>query len=184
MKYTWIGLMTLMLSACIGPGENSEVEMVKEGHFPKVTGINLMGEEVTLPEALEGEYQLLAVAFEREQQAQVETWLAEADGMEARYSGLHFYEIPVIEQGNAFWRAWINNGMRSGVTDEGARKQTITLYTDREKFLKLLEMTPEAIYVLLLDQHGAIQWRTKGVWTKEKQQALTRQLQAMDESGS
>ena len=66
----------------------------------------------------------------------------------------------------------LNNAMRSGIMGDGARKRTITVYTDRERFVDALEMTPEKIYTLLLGQDGEIVWRAEGRASEAKLQGL------------
>ena len=46
-------------------------------HFPIVKASNLEKRELSLPADFEGERNLLLVAFEREQQKNVDTWLRE-----------------------------------------------------------------------------------------------------------
>ena len=63
---------------------------------------------------------------------------------------------------------FLNNGMRFGITDEIARKRTITVYANRQEFFKLTQMKEEQIYALLLDSGGKIIWKTEGVADNKK----------------
>lgn len=168
--------LTASLSSCIGAGENSSIEIARDSYFPGMIGIDLHGEERILPQAFAGTYNIVIVAFEREQQAIVDTWIPIADRWIEEYKGLQFYEVPLIYELNATYRLWVNNGMRTGITDEVARKRTITVYTDREKFLNIMEMKADNIYVLLLDSEGKILWKHKGDASKKAVSSLKKQL--------
>ena len=165
----WRVLVTLSgvlaLAGCISSGQNSTVESngLAGAIFPGVTGINLEGEEISVPEELNGDWNLVAVAFERNQQQFVDTWIASADELISESPGFRFYELPTIFEANPIFRLWVNNGMRAGIRDDIARERTITVYVDRDRFTQALAIdTMNEIHVFLLDDAGRIQWRTKG----------------------
>lgn len=164
--------MMLLLSACIGSGENTAVQSNGAQQFPDVAGIDLLGEERALPGSMQGTLNIVAVAFEREHQTPVNTWIPVAEDIMQSQDEVRFYEIPVIYEMNAAGRFWVNNGMRSGIPDDEARERTITVYTDRDKFTDLLAMQMDRIYLLLVDNDGAILWRTEGQATDETIQQL------------
>ena len=78
---------------------------------------------------------------------------------------------------NAMMRGWVNNGMRSGIPSEKARERTITVYTEREKFLGMMNMQTDNIYTLLVNQDGEILWRAEGDATDEKIRDLKTAIQ-------
>lgn len=155
--------VALFLTACIGPGEIARFQKQSEGHFPSLVGINLHGETVQVPQSFEGKHNLVVVAFQRDQQEQVNEWIVLADKLIEEYESLSFYELPVIYELPAPMRSWINNGMRSGIPDPKARSRTITIYTDRETFLEEMSMSEDYIYPLMLDGQGKILWRGQGL---------------------
>lgn len=164
MKIMWVGLLILAtLSGCIGAGQNSPISNYGEGVFPTVSGIDLEGNEHTLPRAFAGRLNIVAIAFEREHQEAVNGWIEVAESIMSEYPDVRFYEVPLIYELNIASRFWVNNGMRSGIDDPVSRERTITVYTDRERFTELLDMRTDRIYLLLLDDNGSILWRTEGV---------------------
>lgn len=168
MKKLFIAaLLSLSLSSCIGAGRVSDIKTSNNGYFPNIIGIDLMGRERQLTSSLEGEYNLLAVAFKREQQENVDTWIKAMPDIIGKNKQVNFYEIPLIYEINAPYRFWVNNGMRQGVKGDEARNRTITVYTDREKFLKLMNMKTDNIYLLLIDKKGRIISKLEGDATKE-----------------
>jgi hypothetical protein len=179
MHYLRIFLLlsgVLLVSACIGPGDVSPIERTKANAFPQMEGIDLLGRKRQVPQDFEGSYQLVAVAFEREQQAEVDTWIAAADILMKEFEELRFYELPIIYEVNPLYRTWINNGMRAGIPFEKARKRTITIYTDRQRFLEMMDLNADQIYVFLLGEDGTIQWQTSGLATKDKITQLKERL--------
>lgn len=169
-------VFSMFLSACIGAGKLTSLSNQKDGYFPTLTGIDLMGVDRTIPETFDGKYNLIAVAFERGQQEIINTWITEADKLEASNENFKFYEIPVIYKLNALWRTWINNGMRSGIPDENSRLRTITIYTERDKFLDFMKMNKDTVYLLLLDQNGKIIWQETGNASEEKIKSLQKKI--------
>ena len=141
--------------------------------FPSVTGSNLQREKRNLPEDLEGELNLVLVAFQQWQQAQVNTWIPFARQLEETHSGVRYYELPTIQQRNVLARTFINEGMRAGIPDPVARERTITLYLDKNAFREALQLPNEDdIYVLLLDRQGRVVWRAEGAFTPGKGESL------------
>lgn len=131
--------------------------------FPEVKGKNLEGKTFQLPQDFEGELNLVLIAFQREQQHMVNTWLPTADLMENLYPELRYYELPTISRMNLISRWFITTGMRSGVKDPKSREKTITLYLDKMAFRKALGIgTEENISIFLLDREGKVVWASEG----------------------
>lgn len=146
----------------IGPGQNSKLEQMPKGHFPKLIGIDLLGKERLIPHSFAGKMNLILIGFKRDHQTPMNTWITYFDEGKVQAKGIRLYEIPLIDKQNMAYRLWINNGMRAGIPDEKSRERTITVYTNKADFLEAMDMNPEKIYVLLLDGKGKILWRTEG----------------------
>jgi len=173
MKKILIIAFTLLLQSClIGSGENSKIEASNNNYFPKVVGIDLQGNKQELPQAFQNKFNLVVVAFKREQQLQVDTWIKALEPILKEKSNLSFFEIPLIYELSSAKRFWVNNGMRFGILDEVARKRTITVYTNRDEFFKITKMREDEIYTLLLDKNGKILWRVEGVADDKKIKSL------------
>lgn len=168
MKKISLFILLFTLQSCIGAGNNSPIEANKNNYFPNVTGIDLEGKKQNLPAAFSNKLNLVIVAFKREQQIEVDTWIKAAEPILEKNSNLNFYEVPLIYELSAFKRMWVNNGMRFGIPNKVARKRTITVYTDREEFFKITGMREEKIYALLIDNKGKILWKKEGVASDKK----------------
>ena len=146
--------------------------------FPDIEGKALTGDDFEVPGDLGSRHNLILVAFLREQQEDVDTWIPKAEKMEEADSSFAFYEFPVLPEMNRVTRWFIYQGMRSGITSEDARARTVTFHLDKEKFRQHLGIeSEEYISVFLVDSEGTLLWRTVGTWDEEKEADLKQTLQ-------
>lgn len=144
--------------------------------FPTVHARNLNRRSFHLPGDFESQRNLVIVAFQRDQQAAVDTWTAPVRDLLARYPDLRWYELPTIRHANPLFRAWLDGAMRGGIPDHQSREQTITLYVDKVAFRQALGLPHEdTIYVLLVDRAGHVLWRGEGEYAAR----LAAQLEAV-----
>jgi hypothetical protein len=147
--------------------------------FPQLKASNLESREFNLPQDFAGERNLVLIAFQREQQAQLDTWLKEMKRFQEVDPGFQYYELPTIEKMNSFMRWFIDSGMRRGIPDKNARARTITLYIDKKPFLESLQLPSEkTVYALLVDRSGTVLWRAEGTFDEAKGENLRKALQA------
>lgn len=147
-------------------------------NFPTVSGTTLSGREFTIPYGLEGEYNLVMIAFEPAQQFLLRTWLPFLAQMGEQYESFRYYELPTLGNLNEDQRMFIDQGMRRSINDPAIWDIVITLYLDKNTFRKVLDMRGEStIYLFLIDHEGVILWRSEGIATQLKKDDLTRTLQ-------
>ena len=145
--------------------------------FPAVHASNLNGRRFDLPADFEGDRNLVILAFQRQQQALVDSWSPAIANLLARYADLCFYELPTISRGNPLFRAWLDGAMRGGIPDRQAREHTITLYLDKAAFRQALNLPhEETIYILVLERGGHVLWRGQGEYTEHVGRELERVL--------
>jgi hypothetical protein len=143
-----------------------------EGSFPPLTATNLEGTTLSLPADFAGERNLLLIAFQREQQKNVDTWLHQMKRFDSS-TGFRYYELPTIDKLNPLVRWFINNGMRRGIPDHGARARTITLYIDKAPFMKAMNIPDEKqICAVLIDHSGRVLWSAAGDFDEAKGASL------------
>jgi hypothetical protein len=166
-----IGL--LLASMFVIAGQAQQVNIASIERFPALESETLEKQAVHLPQDFRGERNLLLIAFEREQQKDIDTWLMQMKRYEDIDKGFRYYEIPTIEKMNRFMRWFINAGMRHGVPDKKARERTITLYIDKEPFKKSLWITDEKkIYAMVVDRSGTVLWRATGPYDEANGKSL------------
>lgn len=174
---TLLVLSTLLIASCRHQslGLRSEAERVRAPYFPVITAENLNKQKITLPDDLNGNPVLVLIAYKREQQLNVNTWLDRMDEIGAAIPGVQIIETPTISSGRWGWMAgFIDGGMRSGIPDTDARGRTITLYTDVSLFNQALRIeSTNTIYAVLLDDEGEVVRMVEGDYTEAKLETLT-----------
>ena len=142
--------------------------------FPDLDARGLTGERYRLPEDFGAPRAVVAIAFHRGQQKDVDTWMPSLLAIEAEHDDVRAYEIPCISRRWTPGRRFIDGGMVAGIPDRDARARTLTTYTDVGPVLKALGLRDTgAIAVVLTDRDGRIAWTATGAWTADAGAALT-----------
>lgn len=156
-----------------GPADSKLISQGSSEIFPVVHGMNLEGDKMILPQDLKGTLNLVIIAFKREQQNDVDTWIKALEVYVQDNPNVKLYELPTLKTFNMLMRLNINNGMRYGIANKQSREQTITLYVDKKSFKsRLLIPNEDRIQILLLNNAGKVFWRTSGPASQEKINAL------------
>jgi len=143
--------------------------------FPQVEGSNLERRHFVFPRDIERDLAIVLVAFQREQQAAVDTWLPVARAIAESNPRVCVYELPVIRRMNRLSRFMLDTAMRRGIPDTYARENTITLYLDKQEFRTAVGIESEdQIEVMLVDRTGRVLWRRTGLCGAEGRTALER----------
>ena len=141
--------------------------------FPEIRTSDLNGRSLTLPSDFEANYNLCLIAFERNQQKNVETWVNGAQPI-VEHAGISIYVIPVIQRVPGFVREFISSGMRRGTPNPQDRNHTITLFIDKGPFCRSLNLPSErTIYAVLVDKSGNVVWQASGDFTPAAGQGLS-----------
>jgi hypothetical protein len=147
------------------------------GAFPRAVGRNLEGWTFTLPFDLEGRLNVVVIAFKREQQVDVDSWMPFLGKVAATHPELRVYEIPTLARGYRLMQSFIDGGMRRGIPDAAVRAATITLYIDKTPFKRALRIADEErIHVVLVDRDGRVHWRAAGAFDPARAEELVQRL--------
>jgi hypothetical protein len=131
--------------------------------FPSVRAQDLDGTALEVPQALAGDPSVVIVAFERGQQAMVDSWLPWLAELQKLSSGIEVYEMPTISRRWLPARRLIDGGMRAAIPDPVTRRHTITTYTDVGAVLEALALDgTSTIAVVVVDRGGTILWQGLG----------------------
>ncbi|MFC1556918.1 hypothetical protein ACFL5L_02920 [candidate division KSB1 bacterium] len=136
--------------------------------FPSMSVETLSGKTVHYPDSLQGSVTLILIAFERETQEKIDTWLLPFSEKYENVVDVLFYEIPMLKRRWRLISGIIDGGMRSGIP-KNRHDFVSTYYGNIDKYRTPLYMddTSDA-FVFLLDKTGVIQWHSNGVATEEK----------------
>jgi hypothetical protein len=147
MKNLGIPAIGLLLSLMIANAAGFAAEPI----LTPFQAENLNGKNIAIPA---GRRTLILIAFEREQQDDVDSWI---DGLDLVRSGLTWYEVPVIDNPGAILRWVITNGMRDGIPDPDRRAHVVTLFANRPGFLQSLAIADlGSCYAMVIDSEGKI----------------------------
>ena len=139
--------------------------------FPSLTADDLNGRSLELPADFPGMPTIVFIAYKRNQQPSIDAWVERLGLLESE--GPAWVELPVVGRGAAFFRSFVDKGMRSGITSLGMRAKTITIYSSRSAFNRALEINTRAeIYVALVDPDGTVHTLIQGDVTEAKVEML------------
>lgn len=152
-----------------------------EQKFPKIEVETLSGKELVLPDDAEGETVLIGVAFVREAQAMLDSWM---QYFEELCQGQEFYELPIIE--SSFWKifsGFVDGGMKSGIPEE-KHDFVGTYYGKASQFKEELGIEDTDLgYVYLLDEEGYIKFRGKGFADEKGKEEMLENVKHVCEQG-
>ena len=142
-------------------------EPVAAMRFPRLEARDLEGRGRSLPDDFSGTHNLVVVAFRREQQSMVDSWIAWFDTIAAQHPGLRCYEVPVIATRWSLARPVIDGGMAQAVRAQEARRRTLTVYTDIWRVTDALAIDDtRTVTALIVDRRGRVRGRTTGPATE------------------
>ena len=150
--------------------------------FPPLAARDLDGREVALPTGLPGEWNVVIVAFQREQQELVDSWVPWLEQRAATMPGLRFAELPAIGLQWQPARPVIDGGMAAAIRDQKTRRRTLTVYTDLRRVTAPLGIGDRGtIWLFLVNRAGQVRWRGSGGWDAATAAALAAALAALPE---
>jgi|GEM_PF-3912217 len=148
--------------------------------FPQLEGTNLLIESVTVPNDLSGEYRLLVIAYDDDQQIFVNKWLRPLELLNDAYPQLSGYYVPMLPQDTADAALPIIGGMTLAASGDRDRERTVVVFTDVEQFNALTAInTTDQLQLFLLDSDGQIQWRGSGNYDPDTLASLESALAAL-----
>jgi hypothetical protein len=124
--------------------------------LPRLEARDLLGAERVIPDDLPRTPVLVVLAFRREQQADVDAWVAALPGAPV-------IEVPVIGRRWNAVRGFIDGGMRRGIGDEEVCARTWTVYTDVGAAMRPLGVRDQGrIAVAVSARDGAVRAFARG----------------------
>jgi hypothetical protein len=169
----------ILLAICVVQNYSQEKQtaMKNELVFPNARGKNLLKRELNLPKDFDGDLNVVFIAFRRNQQPAIDTWIPELKKLLSKFPKTRYYEVPTIKKFPGFVQSFINGGMRRGIPDQDSREATVTLYLDKKNFLGTLGITDEKkIYVVLVDRKGKIFGKWEDKFTAEKLAEIEKEI--------
>ncbi len=131
--------------------------------FPRVRARSLAGLDVELPDAFVGTFNIVVVAFRRQHQSLVDSWLPWFEKVSSIDPGVHFYEVPTISRMWAPARRFIDGGMAASIHVPEVLQRTFTVYGDVNRITKPLGISDRStIAIVCLEANGVVLWGGRG----------------------
>lgn len=128
--------------------------------FPHIRARNLEGLDVDVPDGFLGDRNIVVIAFQRNHQDLVDSWVPWFEAQAVHDPGLRFYEIPTIGRIWAPVRNFIDGGMAAAIREPLILQRTLTIYGDVNRVTQPLDITDRStIALVLVDGSGNILWR-------------------------
>jgi hypothetical protein len=130
--------------------------------MPVLKGEFLTGRPAVLPDVASGRLALLALGFTYDSRFAVEAWVGRFRKDFGDNPQVTFYEVPMIGGMARLGKWFIDSGMRRG-TPKKDQENVITVYGGTDSWKQRLGFqSPDAAYMLLVDQRGVVRWRHSG----------------------
>ncbi len=141
--------------------------------LPELKDKALDGAVTSLPGDVKGYVAVIAFAFKRESQPDIDEWLVAVGEELSDARQFRMYEVPMMGGGLVkLLRGTINNGMK-GATPAARRRFIVPFYGDIDAYARKLGMEDRsAVHVLLLDKGGVIRWSAAGRVTQQRRDEL------------
>jgi hypothetical protein len=151
------------------------------GQLPSLTGDNLNSRKMTLPQDLPADPALLFLAFDQDQQSQIDSW---TKGLNDSAAALPWLEVPIIEPSNAFVRAMIAGGMRRDITATEVRERVVTVYTAPDPVAHAVGCTDyrKRLCVAVAEKSGRIRLVLTGAYSPDAAKRLLEIMGSADKT--
>lgn len=147
--------------------------------FPSIEGELLSSKQISIPEYCMGKVSILAIAFKRGTQPQIDTWTLPLLQEFSTEENFHFIEIPMISNLYSWMSNYIDNGMRSGIA-ESMHQNVMTYYGPLGDYYDYFDVQDKKLcYLFLLDREGKIQFISKGEATSSKLAQLIQKIKSL-----
>ena len=144
--------------------------------MPALKGEFLTGRPALLPGAAAGRVALLALGFTYNSRFAVEAWIGRFRKDFGGNPEVTFYEIPMIGGVARLGKWFIDSGMRKG-TPRQDHENVLTVYGGTDVWKRRLGFqSPDAAYMVLLDQRGLVSWRHSGVFDEQAYARLSKSV--------
>ena len=189
--------LLLCVAAVAGAEESPEESMrnrAAEGmKFPRLEAETLSGSELVLPRDTAEKVTIVAVAFQRGVQEQIDAWSevfaplkpqpGSADSSVSSESpqreAMRIYEIPMLKGRWRLISGVIDGGMRSGIP-EAEHPYVATYYGDTSAYREKLSMQDEELsHLFILDPEGMIRFAAAGAPTEELSAAAEKTVRSL-----
>jgi len=170
----WI--LAMLAVALMATAAAPAAELAVGDQLPPLKGEFLSGRTAVLPQAASGRVALLMIGFTYDSRFQVEPWAKLFRQDFGTKPDVTFFEIPLIGGMARMGKWFIDSGMRRG-TPQADHENVITVYGGTDAWKQRVGFNdPKAAYLILIDQHGRVAWRSSGSLDEQRYSALSSEV--------
>lgn len=140
--------------------------------FPSVPVRDLEGRPLVTPSCFTGSPNVVIVAFRREHQRLVDSWIPWLEDTQRALPNLRFYEVPAISGTWKPVRRFIDGGMAQAIKDPTVLQRTLTYYGDLSLLTSPLQITDRNDIHVLCVSDGVVLAHSTGEFTTSNAQSL------------
>ena len=172
--------VALFLAATLLSTAVESQALATSGQLPALTGDNLNSQSMTLPRDLPADPALLFIAFDHDQQSQIDSWTKGLNDSAA----LPWLEVPIIEPSNAFVRAMIAGGMRRDIETIKVRERVVTVFTAPDPVARAVGCTDyrKQLCVAVAEKSGRIRLVITGAYNPDAAKRVLDSLGSPDKT--
>jgi hypothetical protein len=153
--------------------------MAQQMRIPNLHGATFAGQTVDLPDALKGKVGILVLGFSQASRVPTTDWGKRLAADYLGSSAVAYYEMPVLESVPRMLRSLVSGKIKADVS-ERARPTMLPVFDHEADWKKAVGFArDEDAYVLLVDEHGEIKWRSQGPVTDAAYAELKRHVQQL-----
>ncbi len=160
-------MLSLLLASAPAPAQPGPLR------FPTISTEALDRSKVVLPDSATGSVTFLCLAFRRQDQNQISTWLEPVEREFGGRPGFRFYEIPMMGTSIRGATRWFINTAMAAVIPKAKRRWFAPYYGDSQPIAAELGITDRTlIHLFVLDRNGLVRHRVSGPATAASLAAL------------
>ena len=144
--------------------------------LPQLSGENLAGTPVVLPEEAKGKIAFLAITFSEKAGKSAQPWRERFAKDHRSQPNVTDYSAAMLGGAPSIFRGMIKRAIKKGVPPQ-SQNRFLIVTSDNETWKKQLNVTDDDLpYLLLIDATGRVIWKDQGVFDETKYQALKTKL--------
>ena len=145
--------------------------------LPQVTGEDLTGAKITLPDAAKGRVTLIAFGFSYDSRTPVEAWSEQVRKTFGSTPDFSWYQVPMVGGFGRLAKPFIMGGMRKQTPTP---RNTVVVFGGVGPWKERFAVKNDALaYLVLLDRSGVVKWVHAGLFDATTASTLDQQVQAL-----
>ena len=185
LRQTLAWLAVISTCACLplaliaaGAGQQAKQPGLPVGTvLPQVTGEDLTGAKITLPDAAKGRVTLIAFGFSYDSRTPVEAWSEQVRKTFGSTPDFSWYQVPMVGGFGRLAKPFIMGGMRKQTPTP---RNTVVVFGGVGPWKERFAVKNDALaYLVLLDRSGVVKWVHAGLFAATTASTLDQQVQAL-----